>query len=41
MLLGLTMAASWDIEAMHEWGVGQGREFYEKGANVSDIYSRG
>merc|ERR1719460_1739160 len=28
------MAASWDMEAMYEWGVGQGREFYEKGANV-------
>jgi beta-glucosidase len=31
---GLTMAASWDPEALFEWGVGQGREFFEKGSNV-------
>mmetsp|Transcript_5858 Transcript_5858/g.15611 ORF Transcript_5858/g.15611 Transcript_5858/m.15611 type:complete len:744 (-) Transcript_5858:180-2411(-) len=31
---GLTMAASWDVNAMFEWGRGMGREFYEKGANV-------
>jgi beta-glucosidase len=31
---GLTMAASWDTEAMMNWGVGMGKEFYNKGANV-------
>ena len=31
---GLTMAASWDVEMMHEWGVGMGKEFYAKGSNV-------
>ena len=31
---GLTMAASWDVEAMHEWGVGMGKEFFAKGSNV-------
>jgi len=31
---GLTMAASWDVDAMHEWGVGMGKEFFAKGANV-------
>ena len=28
------MAASWDVEAMGEWGTGMGKEFYAKGANV-------
>ena len=31
---GLTMAATWDPEAMLAWGDGMGREFYAKGANV-------
>jgi len=31
---GLSMAASWDVEAMKEWGIGMGKEFYAKGANV-------
>ena len=31
---GLTIAASWDVDAVYEWGVGTGREFYEKGANT-------
>mmetsp|Transcript_9552 Transcript_9552/g.18119 ORF Transcript_9552/g.18119 Transcript_9552/m.18119 type:complete len:717 (+) Transcript_9552:36-2186(+) len=31
---GLTMAASWDVDAMKEWGTGMGKEFYAKGANV-------
>jgi beta-glucosidase len=31
---GLTMAATWDVEAMSEWGIGMGKEFYAKGANV-------
>ena len=31
---GLTMAATWDPEAMLAWGDGMGREFYDKGANV-------
>eukprot|EP00413_Alexandrium_margalefii_P039480 CAMPEP_0204586102 /NCGR_PEP_ID=MMETSP0661-20131031/47296_1 /ASSEMBLY_ACC=CAM_ASM_000606 /TAXON_ID=109239 /ORGANISM="Alexandrium margalefi, Strain AMGDE01CS-322" /LENGTH=628 /DNA_ID=CAMNT_0051595715 /DNA_START=27 /DNA_END=1913 /DNA_ORIENTATION=- len=31
---GLTMAASWDEEAVLEWGKGMGKEFYQKGANV-------
>jgi len=31
---GLTMAASWDVEAMMEWGTGMGKEFFAKGANV-------
>merc|ERR1719223_2152280 len=30
----LTMAASWDVDAMYEWGVNQGKEFYAKGSNV-------
>jgi beta-glucosidase len=28
------MAASWDTAALLEWGVGMGKEFYAKGANV-------
>jgi len=31
---GLTMAASWDVAAVRQWGVGMGKEFYDKGANV-------
>jgi len=31
---GITMAATWDIEAMKDWGVAMGKEFYGKGANV-------
>ena len=31
---GLTMAATWDPEAVLAWGDGMGREFYAKGANV-------
>lgn len=31
---GLTMAATWDVAAMKEWGIGMGKEFYAKGANV-------
>ena len=31
---GLTMAASFDVDALYEWGLGQGKEFYAKGANV-------
>jgi len=31
---GLTMAASWDVDAVQEWGEGMGTEFFEKGANV-------
>jgi beta-glucosidase len=31
---GLTMAASFDVAAMQEWGEGQGVEFYGKGANI-------
>ena len=31
---GLTMAASWDVDAMLEWGNSMGKEFYAKGANV-------
>jgi beta-glucosidase len=31
---GLTMAASFDVDAMFEWGQGMGKEFYAKGANV-------
>lgn len=31
---GLTMAASWDPDAVREWGAGMGKEFYEKGSNV-------
>eukprot|EP00041_Stephanoeca_diplocostata_P020071 m.441232 g.441232 ORF g.441232 m.441232 type:complete len:765 (+) comp21468_c0_seq4:58-2352(+) len=31
---GLTMAASWDVAAMLEWGTGMGKEFIAKGANV-------
>ena len=31
---GLTMAATWDPEAMLAWGDGMGKEFYAKGANV-------
>ena len=28
------MAATWDVAAMKEWGIGMGKEFYAKGANV-------
>ena len=31
---GLSMAATWDVDALHEWGAGMGKEFFEKGANV-------
>lgn len=31
---GLAMAASWDVDAMFEWGAGMGKEFYDKGSNV-------
>ena len=31
---GLTMAASWDVAALEEWGKGMGKEFRAKGANV-------
>lgn len=31
---GLAMAASWDVDAMFEWGSGMGQEFYDKGSNV-------
>ena len=31
---GLTIAASWDVDAVFEWGAGMGKEFYDKGANV-------
>mmetsp|Transcript_88680 Transcript_88680/g.286487 ORF Transcript_88680/g.286487 Transcript_88680/m.286487 type:complete len:716 (-) Transcript_88680:73-2220(-) len=31
---GLTMAASWDEDAVLEWGKGMGKEFYAKGSNV-------
>merc|ERR1719454_2725400 len=31
---GLTMAASWDMHALYEWGAGMGKEFYGKGSNV-------
>jgi len=31
---GLTMAATWDTDAMMAWGTGMGKEFYAKGANV-------
>mmetsp|Transcript_8164 Transcript_8164/g.18242 ORF Transcript_8164/g.18242 Transcript_8164/m.18242 type:complete len:711 (-) Transcript_8164:162-2294(-) len=31
---GLTVAATWDREAVYAWGEAQGKEFYGKGANV-------
>ena len=31
---GLTMAASWDTDALEKWGVGMGKEFFAKGSNV-------
>jgi len=31
---GLTVAASWDADAVREWGSGIAREFREKGSNV-------
>ena len=31
---GLTMAASWDVELLEDWGAGMGKEFYAKGSNV-------
>ena len=31
---GLTMAASFDTNALFEWGSGMGKEFFDKGANV-------
>ena len=30
----LTMAATWDVKAMHAWGNAMGEEFYAKGASV-------
>eukprot|EP00043_Microstomoeca_roanoka_P013291 m.130236 g.130236 ORF g.130236 m.130236 type:complete len:782 (+) comp15716_c2_seq1:3-2348(+) len=31
---GLTMAATWDVNAMRNWGSAMGQEFYNKGANI-------
>ncbi len=31
---GLTMAATWSVDAVRSWGEGMGKEFYAKGANV-------
>ena len=31
---GLAIAASFDVDAARAWGAGQGKEFYDKGANV-------
>ena len=31
---GLTMAASWDRDAVEVWGIGMGKEFRAKGSNV-------
>eukprot|EP00730_Choanoeca_flexa_P009428 TRINITY_DN12646_c4_g1_i1.p1 TRINITY_DN12646_c4_g1~~TRINITY_DN12646_c4_g1_i1.p1 ORF type:complete len:687 (+),score=167.95 TRINITY_DN12646_c4_g1_i1:2334-4394(+) len=31
---GLTVAATWDVEAVGAWGTAMGKEFYQKGANV-------
>jgi beta-glucosidase len=31
---GLTMGATWDRDALLEWGTGMGKEFFDKGANV-------
>ena len=31
---GLTIAASWDVDAVYRWGEGMGKEFYAKGSNV-------
>ena len=31
---GLTMAASWDRDAMEKWGSGMGKEFFAKGSNI-------
>ena len=28
------MAASWDVDALYQWGAGMGKEFYDKGSNV-------
>ena len=30
---GLTIAASWDVDAVEEWGAGMGKEFYAKGSS--------
>ena len=34
---GLTIAASFDVAAVEEWGRGQGKEFYGKGSNANNI----
>ncbi|EGD72488.1 hypothetical protein PTSG_00514 [Salpingoeca rosetta] len=31
---GLTVAATWDLNAMKDWGTAMGKEFYDKGANI-------
>eukprot|EP00037_Helgoeca_nana_P030206 m.371512 g.371512 ORF g.371512 m.371512 type:complete len:746 (+) comp28131_c0_seq1:2254-4491(+) len=31
---GLTVASSWDVNVMGQWGDGMGKEFFAKGANV-------
>lgn len=31
---GMTIGATWDLDAAYEWGAGMGREFYEKGSNI-------
>lgn len=31
---GLTIAASFDVEAAREWGSSMGKEFYDKGSNI-------
>eukprot|EP00408_Alexandrium_pacificum_P025886 CAMPEP_0171202986 /NCGR_PEP_ID=MMETSP0790-20130122/25287_1 /TAXON_ID=2925 /ORGANISM="Alexandrium catenella, Strain OF101" /LENGTH=706 /DNA_ID=CAMNT_0011668431 /DNA_START=58 /DNA_END=2178 /DNA_ORIENTATION=+ len=30
----MSMAATWDVDAIYEWGLAMGKEFYDKGANV-------
>jgi beta-glucosidase len=31
---GLTVAASWDVTTLENWGAAMGKEFFDKGANV-------
>lgn len=31
---GMTIGATWDLNAATEWGIGMGKEFYNKGSNI-------
>ena len=37
---GLTVATTWDMQAMRDWGEAMGGEFFGKGANVQLVSQR-